>query len=176
MEEFAIRTISKSYNNLYSNFIWHDKDDDFDFTSQDDTVAIEVATILPINEINAIQYENALEKGKNPNLNKVINAQINDERELLTYYGGSMSEIRKLVIKMIKIKEVKRVNRIKKYIQYELCLCINEGGLFNTVNDFDFIIKSGVLNDTGFSKLFLITCRNFYVISNNKIKEYRRIC
>ena len=61
MEEFAIRVISKSYDCKYSKYIWHDKDDDFDFTSPDDKVALEVATILPQNIRNAIEYEKAID-------------------------------------------------------------------------------------------------------------------
>ena len=89
MEEFAIRAISKSFDESYSNYIWHDKDDDFDFTSLDDTIALEVATILPSNVINAIKYEKALDTGKTPDAKKVISAHIDDEGELLTYYGIS---------------------------------------------------------------------------------------
>ena len=59
--------------------MWHDKDDNFDFTSLDNVVALEVATILPNNIINAIQYENALNNGKTPDINKVINSQIDKE-------------------------------------------------------------------------------------------------
>lgn len=175
MEEFAIRAISKSFDESYSNYIWHDKDDDFDFTSLDDTIALEVATILPSNVINAIKYEKALDTGKTPDAKKVISAHIDDEGELLTYYGGSMDEIRNAVIEMINKKEIKRNKRVKKYCRYELCLCIDEGALFNTPSDFEFIVNSRILNFTGFSRLFLITCNNFYVIENNKISEYSRI-
>lgn len=51
MEKFAIRAIANSFDESYSNYIWHDKDDDFDFTSVDDAIALEVITILPYNVI-----------------------------------------------------------------------------------------------------------------------------
>lgn len=41
-------------------------------------------------------------------------------------------------------------------------------------DDFDFIISSGILKTTLFSKLFLITASNFFVISDNLIVEYDR--
>ena len=88
MEEFAIRTISKSFDESYSNYIWHDKDDDFDFTSLDDTIALEVATILPSNVINAIKYEKALDTGKTPDVKKVISAHIDDEGGIINILWG----------------------------------------------------------------------------------------
>ena len=175
MEKFAIRVLSKSFDQIYENYIWHNKDNDFDFTSQDDTIALEVATILPQNIINVIQYEKTLDNGKIPDIYKVISAHVDSDGELLSYYGGSMYEIRKAIVNMIDKKESKRINRTKKYVRYELCLCIDEGALFNTVRDFEFIINSNILNRTGFSRLFLITSSNFYVIENNIIQEYKRI-
>ncbi len=174
MEEFAIRVISKAYDSKYSKYIWHDKDDDFDFTSPDDQVALEVATILPKNIRNAIEYEQAIDKGKKPDPAKVYNSKVDDDGELLFYYGGSMEEIGKSINKMIEKKENKRKKRAKKYNLYELCLCIDDGGLFNNKLNFDFIIRSGILKITEFSKLFLITSSNFFVISDDLIVEYAR--
>lgn len=175
MENFAINAISKSYDNSYASYIWHDKDDDFDFTSSDDSTALEIATILPSNIINAIKYEKALDNGKNPDAQKVISACTDKYGELLIYYGGSMEEIREAAIKMINKKEEKRKKRLKKYKRYELCLCIDEGSLLNAPSNFEFIINNGILDKTGFSRLFLITCSKFYVIEKNKINEYERI-
>ena len=155
MEEFAIRTISESFDKIYSTYVWHDKDDNFDFSSLDNVVAIEVATILSNNIINAIQYENALNNGKTPDINKVINSQIDKEGKLITYYGGLMDEIRDIIINIINKKERKRIKRIRKYWSYELCLCVNEGGLFNTPRDFEFIVDNGILCITEFSRLFI---------------------
>lgn len=175
MEKFAIRVIANSFDESYSNYIWHDKDDDFDFTSVDDAIALEVITILPCNVINAIQYERALDKDKIPNVKEVVDAQIDQEGELLIYYGGSMDEIRNTIVEAISKKGIKRAKRKKLYYRYELCLCVEEGGLFNTPSNFRFIIDKYVLSSTKFSRLFIITCSNFYVIENNEIKEYRRI-
>ncbi len=175
MEKFAITIISKSFDNSYDNYLWHDKDDDFDFTNPNGTIALEVATIIPLNEINAIQYEKALDKGKTPDVTKVDWAHIDKDCELIAYYGGSADEIRASVLSMINKKEEKRIKRLKKYIRYELCLCIDEGALFNMPDNFNFIVESGVLKTTGFSRLFLITCSNFYVIENNIIQEYKRV-
>lgn len=175
MEKFAIRTISKSFDEIYSTYVWHDKDDDFDFTSLDNVTALEVATILPSNVINAIKYEKALDAGKTPDINQVVSAYIDKSRELIIYYGDSMDEIRKAIKNMIYKKEIKRKKRIKKYYRYELCLCIDEGALFHTTKAFEFIVESRFLNNTGFLQLFLITCTNFFVIENNEIREYPRI-
>ena len=74
-----------------------------------------MATILSNNIINAIQYENALNNGKTPDINKVINSQIDKEGKLITYYGGSMDEIQDIIINIINKKERKRIKRIRKY-------------------------------------------------------------
>jgi len=175
MEKFAIRIISNSFDYSYSEYIWHDKDDDFDFTSPDDMTALEIATIISRNTQNAIQYEKALGNGKKPDVSKVRNAHIDKNGELLIYYGGSMCETINDIVATINKKEAKRVKRTKKYNRYELCLCIDEGGIFNTPNDFDFLIENSYLSSTGFSRLFLIMSSNFYAIENNTIKEYERV-
>lgn len=95
IEKFAIRVISKSYDKSYADFIWHNKEDNFDFTSKNNEIALEVTSIMCDNIKNAIEYDKALDKNKKP--------------------------------------------------------------------------------DTKFSKLFLITSRNFFVIENDIIKEYKRI-
>ena len=174
MEEFSIRTIRKSYKSFYCDYIWHDKEDDFDFTSPDDKIALEVVTILSKNEINAIQYEKALDSNKSPDISRVINSHADNEGELLYYHGGTMSEIKDAVIEAILKKEEKRKKRTKKYNCYELCICINEGGLFNRCCDFKFIFKT--LKTTKFSRVFIITCLNFFVVENNQIEEYKRVC
>ncbi len=86
MEKFSIRVIAESFNKLYDDYIWQDKKDDFDFTSLDDKSALEVTSIIPINEINAVEYEKALDKCKIPNINKVIDARIDNNDELITYF------------------------------------------------------------------------------------------
>lgn len=176
MEQFAINTISKSFDSSYALLKWNDKGHDFDFTSESGSLALEIATIIPKNEREAIKYEDALRKGRRPNPKKVINATIDSTGELLIYYGGSMSEIRKKIIEMIETKESKRAKyTIKKYARYELCLCISDGAIFDSTRDFEFITKNDVLKSTGFSRLFLITSSHFFVIEDNCIKEYKRL-
>ena len=176
VEEFAIKVISNSYDELYSNFVWNKQKDDFDFISTDDLAALEVTLCIDKNVEQVLSYESSLSKGNNPDPFRIKNSHIDDKnKELLLYYGGSMEEMRKLVIEKIKEKEEKRKNRSKKYNRYELCLCVDDGSLFNRPADFEFIIGSGILSKTKFSRLFIITCSNFYVIENNKIKEYKRI-
>ena len=89
-----------------------------------------------------------------------------------------MSEIRELIQEYVCKKEQKRQNREirkKKFDKYELCICVEEAGLFYKPEDFDFIIERDIMTDTKFSRIFIITCNNFYVIENNTIIEYQRI-
>lgn len=85
-----------------------------------------------------------------------------------------MDEIREKITSAIRIKEEKRLKRKKKYRNYELCFCIDEGGLFNTKFDFDFVINKKLLESTGFSRLFIITTNNFFVIERNGITSYEK--
>lgn len=95
MENFAIGVLSNSFDNSYAKYIWRHKKDDFDFISPDGvTNAIEVASVISKNSINAREYELALNRGKKPDVNRVKKAHADKNGKLLTYYGGSMDEIR----------------------------------------------------------------------------------
>lgn len=61
-----------------------------------------------------------------------------------------------------------------KYDTYELCICTNDGALFNSELSFDFLLKSGILSEVCFSRIFIITSAHFFVIENSKIKDFMR--
>ena len=112
MEPFAIRVISKSFDNSYEKYIWHDKDDDFDYTSPNDKAALEVVTVIPENIKNVLKYESSLKKGNIPKNNNVKGSTIDESGKIVSYYGGSIFEIVDAVIYAIEIKEAKRIKRI----------------------------------------------------------------
>lgn len=177
-EKFAIKEISLSFNRAYAKYEWKSSEDNFDFVSPDGTAALEVVTIIPKNYIEEYEYNIALEKGKNPDPSRVKSAHLSESKKILWCYGGSMSEIRELIQEYVCKKEQKRQNREirkKKFDKYELCICVEEAGLFYKPEDFDFIIERDIMTDTKFSRIFIITCNNFYVIENNTIIEYQRI-
>ena len=131
MELFAQKTISLSYNSIYSTFDWNKKADDFDFTSPDKKIALEVVSIIPKNIIEACKYEKELAKGKKPTSKNIKMAKIDTSGSLISYYGGSMTEIRRAFINAIKIKHEKAIKRPIKYAVYELCVCADDG-LYST--------------------------------------------
>lgn len=175
IEKFAIRVISKSYDKSYADFIWHNKEDNFDFTSKNNEIALEVTSIMCDNIKNAIEYDKALDKNKKPDISKVEWGHINENGRLFSYKGGSIGEITEKILSKIISKEKKRSKRAANFKKYELCLCIDDGCLFNTPEDFDFILDTEIMKETKFSKLFLITSCNFFVIENDIVKEYKRI-
>ncbi len=175
MEPFAQNTISLSYDMIYSTFDWNKRADDFDFTSLDKRIALEVVSVIPKNNIEASKYEKALAKGKKASPEKVQMSTVDTSVSLISFYGGGMTEIRKAFIKAIKTKHEKALKRPIKYDVYELCICTDDGGLFDSDLSFDFLLDSGLLTKVCFSKIFIITSLHFYVVENFKITEYRRI-
>ena len=174
MELFAQKTISLSYNSIYSTFDWNKKADDFDFTSPDKKIALEVVSIIPKNIIEACKYEKELAKGKKPTSKNIKMAKIDTSGSLISYYGGSMTEIRRAFINAIKIKHEKAIKRPIKYAVYELCICADDGALFDSDLSFDFLLESDLLSKVCFSKIFIITSAHFFVIENSTITEFER--
>lgn len=174
MELFAQKTISLSYNSIYSTFDWNKKADDFDFTSPDKKIALEVVSVIPENNIEASKYEKVLAKGKKPTSKKIKMAKIDTSGSLISYYGGSMTEIRKAFIKAIETKQEKALKRLIKYDVYELCICTDDGALFDSDLSFDFLLESKILSKACFSRIFIITSEHFFVIENSTITEFER--
>ncbi|MBO5338685.1 MAG: hypothetical protein J6A96_03170 [Clostridia bacterium] len=174
IEPFAQTTISLSYDNVYSTFVWNKKADDFDFTSPDKKIALEVVSVIPENIIEACKYEKVLAKGKKPTSINIKMAKIDASGSLISYYGGSMTEIRRAIIKAIETKHEKAVKRLIKYDVYELCICTDDGALFNSNLSFDFLLESELLSKACFSRIFIITSAHFFVIENSIISEYER--
>ena len=179
-EEFSIKVLTLSYDSKYSNFIYHGKDDEFDYTSSDDDVALEVVSIIPDNIINAVKYENAMEKGKKPDSEKVLLSKTDSDGNLIMYYGGSIGEIKQKIKDSIQIKKNKTLRR-KKYKKYKLCICIHDGGLLSSKESLYYLLKDDFLKNMIYDKVFFITRCNFYVWDRsyqkveNQFQEYKRI-
>lgn len=171
VELFAIQAISHSYNSIYSNFHWNDKADDFDFVYSDLGVALEVSTILTSNTEKVLIYENS----PHPNMNSIKQAKLDSNGNLLSYYGGNCIELKNLILKRITKKNIKAKKHLRKEIsKCELCLCVDDGGWFEHIEEFDFLQKNVAMENLIFGKIFIITSKLFLVYENNKIVEYQR--
>lgn len=96
IEPFAINTIAQSFNERYAQYYSPKNTDNFDFISPDKQSALEVTLILPENERKEYEYEKALDKNGKANLHEIKGVKTDENDRILSYYGGSISEIKRL--------------------------------------------------------------------------------
>ena len=111
IEPFALSTIAKSFDAIYADYHSPESTDNLDYISPDGSKAIEITTVIPNNVIGGFVYDKALSKGKNPSPNKIKKAKVDASGNLLSFYGGSMSEIRRGIIERIEEKNDKVIKR-----------------------------------------------------------------
>ena len=133
IEPFAINTIAQSFNERYAQYYSPKNTDNFDFISPDKQSALEVTLILPENERKEYEYEKALDKNGKANLHEIKGVKTDENDRILSYYGGSISEIKKAIVDSINRKNRKALKRLmnKKYSQVDLCLVIQDGALLD---------------------------------------------
>lgn len=176
IEEFAIRTISRSFNSKFSLYDSPKDTDNFDFISPNKKEALEITTVIPKNEMQAYIYEKELYCGKNNlNPNKISNVKLQEDGSLYSYNGGSMSEIRQKILEIIKKKHNRAVKRKENtgIDIVDLCICMVDGSLYD-INSFK-IQFSNLLEESIFRNIFFITPSCF--IKYNKacgFEEYDR--
>lgn len=170
IESYAIDILGKFYDSKYLSMIWNNGLDEFDFTNEDSSIALEVMVVISESTKKVLQYESSLKKGRNYYKPQIMNSRFDDDGNLLYYGGGSIIELKNIIKESIKEKEEKRKKRNKIFGSYELCLCVDDGGLFDKKSSFNFIIDEKILDKTEFSTLFIITSYNLFIIKNNQIK------
>ena len=168
-EQFAIKKLASVYNSIYNDFIWNQKADDFDFVHQELGIALEVSLVITKNTQNVVSYQNSFRK----DITTIKQAKVDDTGRLLSWYGGSVGELRRLIIERINRKKTKAKKHIREGIaECQLCLCIDDGGWFERKEEFDFLKERLSLEDTLFKKIFIITSSMFLVYENNEIIKY----
>lgn len=168
-EQFAIKKISTIYSPVYSDFVWNQKADDFDFVHQELGVALEVSLVITKNTQNVVSYQHSFRK----DITTIKQAKVDDTGRLLSWYGGSVGELRRLIIERINRKNTKAKKHIREGIaECQLCLCIDDGGWFERKEEFDFLKERLSLENTLFKKIFIITSSMFLVYENNEITKY----
>ena len=58
-------------------------------------------------------YQKELQKGKVPSFKKINEAKVNDEGQLISYNGGSMSEVKRLIRERLEEKNEKALKRMR---------------------------------------------------------------
>ena len=168
-EQFAIEKLTSVYNSIYNDFIWNQKADDFDFVHQELGIALEVSLVITKNTQNVVSYQYSFRK----DITTIKQAKVDDTGRLLSWYGGSVGELRRLIIERINRKNTKAKKHIREGIaECQLCLCIDDGGWFERKEEFDFLKERFSLEDTLFTKIFIITSSMFLVYENNEIIKY----
>ncbi|MBR7163885.1 MAG: hypothetical protein IKD21_02840 [Clostridia bacterium] len=176
IEEFAIRTISKSFDSKFSLYDSPEDTNNFDFISPNKKEAIEITTVIPENEMQAYIYEKELYCGKNNlNPNKISNVKLREDGTLYSYNGGSMYEIGQKILEIIKKKHEIAIKRKENTCIdiVDLCICMVDGSLYD-INSFE-IQFSDLLEESIFRNIFFITPSSF--IKYNKqcgFEEYDR--
>lgn len=166
VEPFALNTIACSYDKSYKYYLWNKSEDNSDFVSPNGETSLEVSVVIPLNIQRAVVFESS----KKANISYVKDAEIGENGLLKKFYGGSIEELKQLIIERVYEKQDKAKNRNKKYTTYELCLCIDDGGLFEYEREMFFLLN----HKTIFSKIFLITSSRFFVLENETIVSYKR--
>ena len=171
IEQFAIEKLTSVYNSIYNDFIWNQKADDFDFVHQELGIALEVSLVITKNTQNVVSYQNSFRK----DITTIKQAKVDDTGRLLSWYGGSVGELRRLIIERINRKNTKAKKHIREGIaECQLCLCIDDGGWFEKESEFAFLKSIKLSKDVMFRKIFIITMSLFLVYEDDEIVRYTR--
>lgn len=176
IEEFAIRTISKSFDLSYEMYVLPNETDNFNGISLDGSCALEVTLVTSSNNMAGYEYEKLYAYVKRNLRTKHIKlSKLTPEGNLLQWQGGPIGEIVTKIQKAISIKNEKAKNRLlqNKYRCVDLCVCIDDGGWFDdesfkNINlDFDSCI---------FQNIFFITSHLFFRYTKKTgFEQYPRI-
>ena len=168
IEQFAINILSLSYDCMYSDFIWNKKNDNFDYTSKDSKIALEVSLVIPENIERVLAYQNS----NKPDISTIQLHKLDQNDNLIRYYGGSICELKKKIIDTIKKKNLKALRRQNNNIEkYQLCLCIHDGGLFEYPDEWDFLKSNIDIQVSIFNQIFLITDCKLFIFDKSNIIE-----
>lgn len=176
MEPFALRVLRFSFDLKYGEYHAPTNSDNFDYVSPDGNNALEITSVITKNEMEEYIYEKFKASGKqNLKSSHIKDLKLTDDGDIQSYYGGSMSEVISLIRKALENKQKKALRRleIKSYKSVDLCMCINDGSLFNK---YSFEIAFNDLDKYLFNNIFFITSAHF-IRYNKKIgfEEYPRI-
>lgn len=117
-----------------------------------------------------------MDKNGKANLHEIKGVKTDENDRILSYYGGSISEIKKAIVDSINRKNRKVLKRLmnKKYSQVDLCLVIQDGALLD-FNSFKHYFEEFYTLDFLFRNIFFITRDTFIRYSkSDDFVEYKR--
>ena len=176
IEEFAIRTIAKSFDCKYKEFILPCDKNNFDGISPDNCHALEVTLVVNKNNLEGYTYEKLFAQGKrNLKIKHIKDAKLKPTGELLRWSGGTIQDLVGKIQNAIIKKDEKARKRLKNhaYTSIDLCLCIDDGSLFDL---YSFQIMDLDLKSTIFNNIFFITANVFVRFSKETgFEQYEKI-
>ena len=155
--------IDKSYLDLRHN----KKDDEFDFTNEQKTFAIEQSSCISLGDIEFNKYVKSKCKGNPYKKHNFI--YHNDD--IIAYPGDSMDETREAIKKLIIKKNKKCINRLLKephFLKIELAIAIPNNPLFTTIQSLkplDYWILNANLV---FTKIYLVFGDMIIIVNKNE--------
>jgi hypothetical protein len=161
IEQFAIRTISQSFNQSYGSYTSPDDTNNFDGISLDGSHALEITLVVTKNNMDGYVYEKLFAQGKrNLRTKHIKHHKLKATGELLQWQGGPVGEIITQIPTAIAIKNEKAQKRLlqNKCSSVDLCICIDDGGWLD-VSSFDGLEANWPPNI--FENIFFITSKLF---------------
>lgn len=164
----ALDKLARYFDKSFSEFEYHGKNDDFDFTNKDRTRALECTMAISENLRKADIYEKYYERGRKPR-NDIPDSIVDKEGVLCAYLGGGMEETRKNVINSIKNK-ISKILRHKGMtnIKVDLCISVPEMHLFNREEELDVIQEYYLNNKLPYDRIFVLFNSALFVFGNSR--------
>lgn len=160
LEKFAIKCLSEVHDS-YSELIWNQKDDNFDYVSNNDKgLALEITSVIPESIKRLTQYEKAFEKHGEADQTRLPGAKFNSDGTVKCSQETFWGEIPVKIIERLEEKNHKAKCRIEKgqaFERYELCICIYQCPFYDDADSVSFLMDYCENHDIVFDKVYIIS-------------------
>lgn len=166
LELTSFERVCRFVDSAFCSLKHNQKNDEFDFTDDEKTWAVEQVTYISSSQKEEMIYEIEKERGKLPDPKRVKGAVTDSDGNILSYIGGGMTETRIGILKMINEKDKKCRNRLAKettYKRIDLIVTIPEDPLFDDKESIkpldEWIAKGSYI----FEKIIVLFFNSIYV-------------
>ena len=174
LELTSLERIANLFDDSFKTLNHNKKSDEFDFTNDEKTWALEHTSYICEPSKEVIKYEKAREKGKNPDYTRIEGSIVDGDGELLAYFGNGMTSTRKNLRKCIRNKDIKCRKRLLKeptFLRIDLAITVPDDPLFhdrNSIKPLDEFIRE---YNSVFNTIFVLFYNSLYIF-NAKTGEY----
>lgn len=166
MELASIERLGVFVDEKYKYLNYNHKNDEFDFTNDDRTWAVEQTSYFDKSELEYMIYENERNSGKNPSLDRVKGALADCNGEILAFIGTGMTETKTAILRAINKKNERCLKRLVKessFKKVDLVVTVPDNPLFNDKNSMkplDEYIKKG---NFVFNEIIILFYNSIYI-------------